>query len=264
MRWSDGSLSLQVGQELFDITMAVDHSAILTSTQAANPIPPSAAVSSSLAPTSFDQDRGHSLTFLTARHDYTELVEAQASVFGTLTFRPTTLQSNTHRRLAGSIAARNVKGRSIKLANLPQIDPEKQKAERERAEVEKAKKARKSAKRSSGGSKKKGERRATKLVFGSDEEEQLSDQEEDDADEDRPRGATAGRDAYDEEDDFLAADEDAASGSDNGREPDEVEEAEARIEQDERRRRKGEAGDSQAEPTPAPRRRLVVEDSDEE
>jgi RNA polymerase-associated protein LEO1 len=271
VRWSDGSLSLQVGAELFDISLSLDHSAILCSTGPTLPVLPSASSGASgLSSSTFDQNRGHGLTYLTAKHDYTELIEAQASVHGTLTFRPTTLQSSTHRRLASSIANRNVKGRATKIAALPDIDPEKKKAEREKAEADKAKKAKKEANK---GGRKKSAKRQTRMIGYSDEED--DGEEEGDGDEERygsrtqpKRGADgpfARADEYEEEDGFVMPDdeeEEPAEWSEG--EPDEVDEAEAKIERDERRRKEERSRGEDAAPAPAPRRRLVVDDSDEE
>ncbi|ORY78084.1 Leo1-like protein-domain-containing protein [Leucosporidium creatinivorum] len=275
VRWSDGSLSLQVGSELFDISLSLDHSAVLSSTGPTLPVLPSlSSGASGLSSSTFDQNRGHGLTYLTAKHDYTELIEAQASVHGTLTFRPTTLQSNTHRRLASSIANRNVKGRATKIAALPDIDPEKRKAEREKAELDKAKKAKRDAAKSAGG-RKKGAKRATRMIGYSDEED---DGEGDEDDEERGFGSRsqpirgAGgplsqrEEEYEEEDGFVAPDdeeEEEQPESSEG-ELDAMDEAEARIEREERRKKEMKARGEEAAPAPAPRRRLVVDDSDEE
>lgn len=274
VRWSDGSLSLQVGAELFDISLSVDHSAVLTSTS--NPtipvVPAATSGVSGLSSSTFDKNRGHGLTYLTANHDYTELLEAQASVHGTLTFRPTTLQSNTHRRLATSIASRNVKGRATKVAPLPDIDPETLKAQREKAELDKAKKAKREA--SKGSRKKPGAKRATRITGFSDDD----DQEGDDGDDDggfesrrsQPRrgagGPLAREDEYEEEDDggFVQDDDEEMAEAASEGDLDEVDEAERRIEREEARRKEQKARGEDAAPAPAPRRRLVVDDSDED
>lgn len=159
VRWSDGTLSLQLGSELFDMTLALDDSATLTATGAA-----SAAGSggvnpqtSGLVPSAFDLARGHGLTYLSARHTYagTPLSETQASVHGTMSFRPATLASQTHRRLAGSIAGRygrnQASRRGTQKAEMPTVDPEKARQQRERAEVERQKKARREAVKAAGG-----------------------------------------------------------------------------------------------------------------
>lgn len=105
------------------------------------------------------------------------MFEAQASVEGTMTFRPSTLTSQTHKRLAGSVAARyGQKARGIKTLMLEQ-DPERQKMEREKLEVEKQRKAKKEAQKAAGGRGSRGAKKGKKAttVEGLD----LSDEEDD-------------------------------------------------------------------------------------
>lgn len=220
MRWSDGSLSLQLGAELFDMSLSLDHSAVMTASAAAGlPVPPAVnPVTAGLTATSFDVSRRHGLTYLTARHTYAgQLSEAQASVHGSMSFRPATLTSNTHKRLAGSIRGRlndvDAK-RKVKMQELPAMDPERQRLEKEKAALEKARKARKEAAKAEGGSRRSGGRRTKKAtkIEGLD----LSDEEdEDDEDGDafggygrrsqpkRGKGGPLTRD-YSDDDDFLA------------------------------------------------------------
>ena len=226
MRWSDGTLSLQLGAEMFDMTLALDDSATLTATGgAAAAAQTSGGVNpqtSGLVASAFDLARGHGLTYLSARHTYagTPLSETQASVHGTMSFRPATLASQTHRRLAGSIAGRyaNQGRRGLQKADMPTIDPEKMRQQRERAEVEKQKKARREAAKAAGKSGgrsggRKGGKKAT-TIEGLDSE---SGGDEDDDDEDgtgyggyrraqpkRGKGGPLNRDYEDEDDDgFL-------------------------------------------------------------
>ncbi|GAA5927106.1 RNA polymerase-associated LEO1 family protein [Sporobolomyces koalae] len=279
VRWSDGSLSLQVGSELFDISLALDHSANLSRAQ--NPVQPSTS-QIGLTPTTFDQNRGHGLTYLTARHDYNKMFEAQASVEGTMTFRPSTLTSQTHKRLAGSVAARyGQKGRAIKTMMLD-ADPEKQKLEREKLELEKQRKAKKEAQRAAGGRGGRGARKASKkatTLEGLD----LSDEDEDDGQgvgyadrRSQPKRGRGGalRGYSDDEDDegFLAKsdEEEDARMSDNVEE--ELEAADRAID----RRRKdrsrkqreysasSESDKEEASQGGAVRRRMVIDESDDE
>ncbi|GAA6058987.1 hypothetical protein JCM10212_001697 [Sporobolomyces blumeae] len=279
VRWSDGSLSLQLGAELFDVSLALDHSAVVS--RAAQPVAPSTAPIG-LTPTTFDANRGHGLTYLTARHDYNRLYEAQASLEGTMTFRPSTLTSQTHKRLAGSVAARyHQKARGIKTIGLD-ADPEKKKLEREKAEIERHRRAKKEAQRAAGGRGSRSARKGKKATTleGLD----LSD----DGDEDgqggyadrrsqpkRGRGGPLNRTYSDDEDDedgFLAKSDDDVEMEDGDQE--EIEEAEEAIERSERRRKdrrkereysasddsdKEDGGQGQG----AVRRRMVVESDDE-
>ncbi|TNY24355.1 RNA polymerase-associated protein LEO1 [Rhodotorula diobovata] len=310
VRWSDGTLSLQLGSELFDMTLALDDSATLTATGAA-----SAAGSggvnpqtSGLVPSAFDLARGHGLTYLSARHTYagTPLSETQASVHGTMSFRPATLASQTHRRLAGSIAGRygrnQASRRGTQKAEMPTVDPEKARQQRERAEVERQKKARREAVKAAGGgaTRSGGRGRAGKkattiegLDLGSDEDD------EDDEDGEgmrydsgyrrsQPKRGKSGplnRDYDDDDDGFLAQSdeemEEASGDREELEEADEAAERAARRRKDRQKRRDyatdsnddddddaaagAGAGADAAEGTQAaPRRRLVVESDEDE
>ncbi|KAM0786735.1 hypothetical protein ACM66B_002173 [Microbotryomycetes sp. NB124-2] len=255
VRWSDGSHSLQLGPELFDITLAVDRSA--SKTTGAGPVP---IAHPTLTTTSAGSNSAHSLTFLTAQHEYTELHEAQASVVGTMSFRPTTLQSTTHRRLAGSIAARNVKERAVRRVDIPAADPERLKAEREKAEIDKIKKARRQNVQRSSASRRKAARGETKLIYSDGDENEDEDGGDDRGDSNFRRSRM--QVDYAEEDDNFIVDDDAV---DSGAEDyDEVDRAEDRLARSARRRSSPDEAQSAQEPGPAPRRRLVVEDSDED
>ncbi|GAA5941643.1 hypothetical protein JCM3775_003618 [Rhodotorula graminis] len=303
VRWSDGTLSLQLGSEMFDMTLALDDSATLTASGAASAAAQTTGgvnpQTSGLVASAFDLARGHGLTYLSARHAYASspLSETQASVHGTMSFRPATLASQTHRRLAGSIAGRyaNQGRRGLQKADMPTMDPEKMRQQRERAEVDKQKKARREAAKAAGRSGgrsggRKGGKKAT-TIEGLDSESGGDEDDEDDegtgysgyrrSQPKRGKGGPLNRDYEDEDDDgFLvqSGDEDMEDGE-NDRE--ELEEADAAVERDARRRKDrqkqkqkrrdyesdsdddDEGGAAAEETQAAPRRRLVVE-SDEE
>ncbi|CEQ41245.1 SPOSA6832_02941 [Sporobolomyces salmonicolor] len=279
VRWSDGSLSLQLGSELFDISLALDHSASLS--RAANPVPPS--TSTSLTPTSFSLNQGHGLTYLTARHDYNRLYESQASIGGTMTFRPSTLASQTHKRLAGVIAARHAaKGRGVKMQDLPEMDPERKKLEREKAEVEKARRARKEALRAAGGrrggARKKGKKATTieGLTDEEDEDEDGTGWDDRRSQPKRGRGGALQRSYSDEEeeddDGFVAKSDDDMQMSDADKEEieqwDEAAEREERRRKDRRKQRDFSSSDAEQdkekEAAGVVKRRLVVESDEDE
>ncbi|GAA6049387.1 hypothetical protein JCM3770_007320 [Rhodotorula araucariae] len=292
VRWSDNTLSLQVGSELFDMTLAVDHSATLTATGAI-----AAGVGSSistdttpLVASAFDLSRGHGLTYLSARHAYNgSLSETQASVHGSMTFRPATLASQTHRRLAGSIAGRYATQgrRGTQKADIPLMDPEKMRQQREKAELDRAKKARREAIKAAGGGRRSGGRRAGGKKATTIEGLDLSD-DDDDGDDvggtyfgerrsqpKRGKGGALSRSYSDDEDGFVAQSDEEMEQDDGGREEieeaDEAAEREARRRKNRQKRRDAEASDSDepaaapAEGTQAaPRRRLVVESDEDE
>lgn len=204
VRWSDGTLSLQLGAELFDMTLTLDHSALLSSTNHASaPAPPAVnSVTAGLTASSFDTSRGHGLTYLTARHPWSEsLLEAHASVHGGIAFRPATLASQTHKRLAGMVAQRQAaaKGRSTKSAAFPEMDPELQRQMKERKRNEAAKKAKREAAKAAGrggrsGARRTGAKKATRLEGLSDDEGGGDDYDEDaegEEDDDEAYGGSA-------------------------------------------------------------------------
>ncbi|GAA5999459.1 RNA polymerase-associated LEO1 family protein [Rhodotorula paludigena] len=293
VRWSDGTLSLQLGTELFDMSLALDHSATLTASSSGAAVPSVNPVTAGLAASAIDLSRGHGLTYLSARHTYngSALSEAQASVHGQISFRPATLASQTHRRLAGSIAGRYAaKGRATKLQETPSEDPERLRIKKEKEEADKAKKARREAAKAAGGGRRgggggagrKGKKATT--VEGLD----ISDAEGGDDDEDdegaygggyggrrsqpkRGRGGPLNRDYSDDDDEgFLARSDEEEEEDDNGRDA-EIEEADAVLEERRRKdrsskRRGSDAGDESqgTETAAAPRRRLVVESDEDE
>ncbi|GAA5987362.1 hypothetical protein JCM10908_001927 [Rhodotorula pacifica] len=301
VRWSDGTLSLQLGAELFDMTLTLDHSAVLSSSNASGlPVPPPVnSVTAGLTASSFDSSRGHGLTYLTARHAYTgSILEAHASVHGGIAFRPATIASQTHKRLAGMVAQRQAaaKGRSTMAAAMPNIDPELERQQIEKRKNEAAKKAKREAAKAAGksggrsGGRRAGAKKATRLEGLSDDED---DDEEDAAGDDdegyggysgrrtQPRrgkgGPLAARDYSDDDDDdegFVAKSDEEMEVSDGPQ--DEIEAADAAAERAQRRRKErarqekdtqDEDEDAEGEADEgdqaAPRRRMVIE-SDEE
>lgn len=202
-----------------------------------------------------------------------------------MTFRPADLKSNTHRRLATSIASRNVKARGIKFENFHELDPEKRKADREKEELDRIKKAKKDSVRvargaGSGGTK---VRRQTRLEGG----DSVDEDEDDDmygsntgagsrSQPKRGRGGPLNQEDDEEEDDEGFVVSDGEEGDEGARqsdgEDDEMDERERRIEKEEKKRRERRKeqrevspDDEPAEPTMGVKRRLVVEsDEDDE
>jgi len=92
--WEDGSQSLQVGSELFDMVFTTD------SRQLTNP-----ATSQQSQPTQQQQQHqgnAQGLTYLFAQHSELKLLEAQASITGQITLRPYSLNSLTHRSIVAN------------------------------------------------------------------------------------------------------------------------------------------------------------------
>ena len=109
VRWSDGSLQLQLGGEVLDCSAV-------------------------------DVARDNSVLFARAPPPAPTLLASQGSLGVRLTLRPSTLDSKSHKLLAAAAAARHAKVTRVK-KTLTQGDPEAEKAALEREELDRAKAA---------------------------------------------------------------------------------------------------------------------------
>ncbi|KAF9048220.1 hypothetical protein BDZ89DRAFT_1154701 [Hymenopellis radicata] len=121
IRWSDGSLSLRLGKELFDIKESIDtaggvHRQSLGGSQLAQSTPTSH--------TPGGKTQG--LTYLVAQHKTSQVLQAEALVTGYLSLRPTGMQSETHRMLVKAVGQRHNKVARLRLAPDPTMDPERE------------------------------------------------------------------------------------------------------------------------------------------
>lgn len=129
-------MSLQLGKELFDVSSNID----LPTTTAPRPavINPSQETQSA-----HNVSRNQGLTYLFAQHVRAELLQAEAAITGTLTLRPTGMQSETHRKLVKAVGQRHSKVTRLMMAPAPTRESEMERAEQLKA----AKKAQNSKKR---------------------------------------------------------------------------------------------------------------------
>ncbi|KAI0666753.1 Leo1-like protein-domain-containing protein [Trametes maxima] len=151
VRWSDGSLSLQLGKELFDITQSVDTSGAVprqalggaggpSSTQ---PTPSqSFSQSQSLGTFPGSGQQAHGLTYLVAQHKRAEILQCEALVTGYMSLRPTGMQSETHRMLVRAVGQKHTRVARLRMAPEPTTDPERERLELERAAARKPRKSR--------------------------------------------------------------------------------------------------------------------------
>lgn len=214
----------------------------------------------------------HPLTYLFAQHDYARLLEGQTSIYGTITLRPTGTSSQAHRALVSRAtggASRSgpstpggaYRARKTNLISID-VDPERQKADREAEELKKAKDAKKLAaaerRKAAGGSSRSKGRNIRKAKFHarlfSDEEDFGGEEdEEEDEDEDgdlegggrsrvarlagerrQPKRGTGGMyDREPEDDGFVVPDED-----DDDEEGDEDDDAEEGSDGEKKRKKK--------------------------
>ncbi|CAN1312265.1 Protein LEO1 homolog, partial [Linum perenne] len=99
VRWSDGSLQLQLGNEVLDISV---------------------------------QDAQHEQSHLFLRHNKS-LLQSQGRILRKMKFMPSSLSSNSHRLLTALVDSRHRKVYKVKNC-ITDIDPEREKEEKERAE----------------------------------------------------------------------------------------------------------------------------------
>ncbi|KLO19281.1 hypothetical protein SCHPADRAFT_843477 [Schizopora paradoxa] len=128
IRWSDGSLSLLLGKELFDVNQNYENPAsTLRQGSSATQQSQSQAAPSTQAPT--NTAKGAGLTYIVAQHKRPGILQAEAPVTGYMSLRPTGMQSETHRLLARAVGQKHSKVARLRMAPDPTVDPEREKAE---------------------------------------------------------------------------------------------------------------------------------------
>lgn len=124
VRWSDGTLSLRLGKELFDINQSLDTSATV-SRQSLGP--------QASQPTQSSQSdvpvKSQGLTYLVAQHKRSQVLQAEAVITGYMSLRPTGMQSETHRMLVRAVGQKHNKIARLRMAPDPTMDPEREKME---------------------------------------------------------------------------------------------------------------------------------------
>ncbi|KAI5834804.1 Leo1-domain-containing protein [Schizophyllum commune Tattone D] len=134
IRWSDGSLSLRLGKELFDIQQTVDNSATTTRQTMGG-----ASQRPSQAP---QHTRPQGLTYLVAQHKHSQVLQAEAPITGFMSLTPSDMQSESHRLLVSAVSQKRNKSVRVRMAPDPTVDPEKEKAELIRQDAKKTKRTR--------------------------------------------------------------------------------------------------------------------------
>ena len=236
LRWSDGSVSLQLGSDLFDV--APSHGATLSRPSDPQPATVTGPSHQPEAPSS-----NSSTTFLCLAAPAEAVLVTDSAVAGQLSLVPTSMTSKTHLELAKHVGQQHVKHSRMKILD------ERQDPAKHNDMLFKLPGAKPKASRSRTGGK------SRKKRGMSDESEH--DREREFADSSRSKRVDEGE--YDEDDGFVVADSDdegentdeAAYGSSKKRrtkskgrkrkgseEPDEMEQAERRIEERERERKR--------------------------
>ncbi|PSS31027.1 hypothetical protein PHLCEN_2v2440 [Hermanssonia centrifuga] len=134
IRWSDGSLSLKLGKELFDITQSIDNSAAVPRQAIGGPSQSSQGTLSGAKP--------QGLTYLVAQHKRAEILQCETTITGYMSLRPTGMQSDTHRMLVRAVGQKHSKVARLRMAPDPTTDPEREKLELMKLASKKPRKAR--------------------------------------------------------------------------------------------------------------------------
>ncbi|KAK7056231.1 Paf1 complex component [Paramarasmius palmivorus] len=220
IRWSDGTLSLRLGKELFDITQSID-----TAGGVPRNIGPTASQSQQ---TDNPLRKPQGLTYLVAQHKRSQVLQAEAVITGQMTLRPTGMQSETHRMLVRAVGQKHNKVARLRMAPDPQVDPEREKMELMKLDAKKSK--RKSSVDSGFARKRRAPFRRAEPDYDDDDEDVFRQSDEDD--DGKGSSAAKGKRKRDEEksgyqeDDFLVADDsdDDAEYTSNRKRRDEEEE----------------------------------------
>ena len=264
IQWSDGSLSLRLGKELFDIKQDRDTSAGVARQYIGAASQQSQ--SSSQPPQSQSQPpAAKGLTYLVAQHKRSQVLQSEAVISGYMSLRPTGMQSETHRMLVRAVGQKHNKVARLRMAPEPTVDPEREKMELMKQSAKKSKKKSEQDEAFGGGRKRRYSRRTAEHDVWSDDEEEIfpgSEEEEEDgagrnsarkAKRKTPGEEKKGPEDY-QEDDFVVADssdEEAGTLRKRAREGSEMEEdpldrIDAKIKEQEdakkRRRVSGEKG----------------------
>lgn len=143
VRWSDGTMSLQVGSELFDITQQTEKGRVSTantgtntpqlgsSSQSAGPstsLLSQATQSMPMGSSGSSNRPAQSLSYLVVPHEREEVMESQGPIAGSLAFTPADTQSETHRRIAKALRFQKTARVVATAAGEGALDPEVEKA----------------------------------------------------------------------------------------------------------------------------------------
>ncbi|KAJ7173774.1 RNA polymerase II-associated protein [Mycena filopes] len=269
IRWSDGTLSLRLGKELFDINQTIDTSGgkSFGASQSAAADPGAA--------------KSQGLTYIVAQHKRSQVLQAEALVTGYMTLRPTGMQSETHRMLVRAVGQKHNKVARLRMAPDPTMDPEREKIELMK---QNAKKSKRKADSEDGGRHRRASRKSRGASVWSDDDDDAGPLYASDEDEDEG-GASSGRraskhrppeedkkekDADYQHDGFVVGDSDDEDGSEGGAggkrkyQEDELDRMDAQInESHTTKRRRGSAG-SKEEPARQDQDEVMDVESEEE
>ncbi|KAG9089771.1 hypothetical protein FS749_001065 [Ceratobasidium sp. UAMH 11750] len=117
VRWSDGSMSLQLGTEVFDITCNIDGLRPTTSASTQS--------QSQSQPQQTQVKRPGGLGYLYTQHKHAGVLQCEVPITGTMTLQPTGMFSATHKQLVRAVGQRHSRTTRLRLAPEPTMDPER-------------------------------------------------------------------------------------------------------------------------------------------
>ncbi|KAJ2919498.1 hypothetical protein MD484_g884, partial [Candolleomyces efflorescens] len=251
IRWSDGSLSLRLGKELFDINKSVDTSAAAPRQLGASSQPSSQAKASA-------EIKSQGLTYLVAQHKRSQVLQAEAVITGFMSLRPTGMQSETHRMLVRAVGQKHNKVARLRFTDDPSQDPEREKAELLKQSTKQSRK-RDAEQGLRGHRRRKYSRRtADTEVYSDDDDEGVGIWAGSDDEDDRRRSPKKGKRKVEDdegaggyqEDDFLVPDDSEEEGGrsrkrkkDDDEDLDPLDRLEAKIEAQERNKNRADSDD---------------------
>ncbi|KAJ7880330.1 RNA polymerase II-associated protein [Mycena olivaceomarginata] len=240
IRWSDGTLSLRLGKELFDINQSIDTSGG-KSFGASQPA---------------QAGKSQGLTYIVAQHKRSQVLQSEALVTGYMTLRPTGMQSETHRMLVRAVGQKHNKVARLRMAPDPTMDLDREKMELMKQSARKSKR-----KADSEGRQRRASRKSRGDSMWSDDEDDAGAMYASDDEEEEGAGGPGRRSKHRPPDDdkkenadyqhdgFVVGDSDDEDGSEAGgkrrHQDDELDRMDAQInESHTTKRRRGSAEDA--------------------
>ncbi len=112
IKWSDGSMSIQVGDEIFDLTVNMD----LPTTTAPKPFTSAAGSQPEEIPTTNNVSRDQGVSYLFSQRLQSQILQAEAAITGTLALKPTGMHSEAHIKVAKAVAQKHTKTTRLRMA----------------------------------------------------------------------------------------------------------------------------------------------------
>jgi RNA polymerase-associated protein LEO1 len=143
IKWDDGSMSLQLGKELYDFSVNVDTSASISRSTihgvgASQSLPSSQPIASQSTPSQVDVKpdgpiKGNGLAYVVSQHPEAAILRTEAQITGTMGLRPAGLQGSIHNKFRKALQQKHSKVSRLRFAQ----DEEVTAVERQIAELQK-------------------------------------------------------------------------------------------------------------------------------